>query len=112
MPVASGPWLKEGCATPAPSKATTPDGTFVASQLLEPVPLKNVNVTFPVGMGPVPVTVALSWTVVPLAIVLLSTTTASVESCISVPVEELSLVTVTASSAHGLVTALLFASPA
>src|SRR2546430_13698721 len=58
-----GPWLAEGWATPLASSVTVPDPTEVPVQVLEVV--KNVNVTVPVGVPKLPLTVALSCTVDP-----------------------------------------------
>src|SRR5256885_950317 len=58
-----GPWLAEGWATPLASSVTVPDPTEVPVQVLEAV--KNVNVTVPVGVPKLPLTVALSCTVDP-----------------------------------------------
>jgi len=62
-PAASGPSLLEGCATPDASSVTVPALTEAPVQALEAV--KNVNVTVPVGVPAVPLTVALSCTVDP-----------------------------------------------
>src|SRR5207245_10805341 len=62
-PALKGPWLAEGWATPLASSVTVPDPTEVPVQVLEAV--KNVNVTVPVGVPKLPLTVALSCTVVP-----------------------------------------------
>src|SRR5437899_8414510 len=58
-----GPWLAEGWATPLASSVTVPDPTEAPVQALEAV--KNVNVTVPVGVPKLPLTVALSCTAVP-----------------------------------------------
>src|SRR5437879_10969029 len=63
LPALKGPWLAEGWATPLASSVTVPDPTEVPVQVLEAV--KNVNVTVPVGVPKLPLTVALSCTVDP-----------------------------------------------
>src|SRR5438093_4933319 len=55
------PFFAEGWATPLASSVTVPDPTEVPVQVLEVV--KNVNVTVPVGVPNLPLTVALSCTV-------------------------------------------------
>src|SRR5256885_10637643 len=59
-PALKRPWLAEGWATPLASSVTVPDATEVPVQVLEVV--KNVNVTVPVGVPKLPLTVALSGT--------------------------------------------------
>src|SRR2546422_10003887 len=62
-PATKGPCPARGWATPFTSSVTVPDPTEAPVQVLEAV--KNVNVTVPVGVPTVPLTVALSCTVDP-----------------------------------------------
>src|SRR5713101_1021123 len=84
-------WL--GLATPLPSRATgAPATPPVEQSLLE----KRVNVTEPVGVGPEPVTVAVSCTVEPIAA---DVTVAPCAFLIAVAVEEFSFVATRGSQA-------------
>src|SRR5207245_10980009 len=95
-PALKGPWLAEGWATPLASSVTVPDPTEVPVQVPEVV--KNVNVTAPVGVPKLPLTVALSCTVDPAGT---DVTTAWLALCISVATAGARAVTVSTSQGRG-----------
>src|SRR2546428_12447595 len=91
-------WSSDVCASDLPlaSSATVPDPTEAPVQTLEAV--KNVKVTVPVGVPKLPLTVALSCTVVPAGT---EGTTLWLGSWVSVPTGGGRSVTVSTSQGFG-----------